>query len=89
MVVNNKKVKTIHSRVKIEEFGSIERSNKVPKTGYNILFIGGDFKRKGGEDVLDVFLTTFSEIAELHLVTYAPNNSVIILLVLSPNYVYK
>jgi glycosyltransferase involved in cell wall biosynthesis len=70
--IDSEKVKTIHSSVKIEDFGSIVRSNKVPKTRYNILFIGGDFKRKGGEDVLDVFLTTFSEIAELHLVTYAP-----------------
>ncbi len=70
--IEAEKVKTIYSSVKLDSFSSIDLSNRVPKTRYNILFIGGDFKRKGGEDVLDVFLTTFSEIAELHLVTYAP-----------------
>lgn len=34
-----------------------------------ILFIGGDFKRKGGQDLLAVFLEQFADIAELHLVT--------------------
>ena len=70
--IDGEKVKTIYSSVKIEAFSSIDRSKIDPKTRYNILFIGGDFKRKGGEDILDVFLTTFSEVAELHLVTYTP-----------------
>jgi glycosyltransferase involved in cell wall biosynthesis len=70
--IDGEKVKTIYSSVKLDSFSSIDRSNTAPKTRYNILFMGGDFKRKGGEDVLDVFLTTFSEVAELHLVTYTP-----------------
>ena len=70
--IDSKKVKVIPFSVKLEKFSSIDRSKKAPKTRCNILFIGGDFKRKGGEDVLEVFLTAFSEIAELHLVTYAP-----------------
>ena len=70
--IDSKKVKVIPFSVKIELFSSIDRSNTAPKTRYNILFIGGDFKRKGGEDVLEVFLTAFSELAELHLVTYTP-----------------
>jgi hypothetical protein len=70
--IDGEKVKAIPFSVKLEKFSSIDRSNKVPNTRYNILFVGGDFKRKGGEDVLDVFLTTFSEVAELHLVTYTP-----------------
>jgi alpha-maltose-1-phosphate synthase len=36
---------------------------------YQILFVGGDFQRKGGQDLLDVFLAGFSDKAELHLVT--------------------
>ncbi len=34
-----------------------------------ILFIGGDFTRKGGWDLLEVFANAFQERAELHLVT--------------------
>jgi glycosyltransferase involved in cell wall biosynthesis len=69
--INSEKVKVIPFSVKLDTFISIDRSNKSQKKRYNILFVGGDFKRKGGEDVLKVFLTTFSELAELHLVTYA------------------
>lgn len=36
-----------------------------------LLFVGGDFDRKGGADVLDVFLHRLSGDAELHLVTGA------------------
>jgi alpha-maltose-1-phosphate synthase len=35
----------------------------------NILFIGGDFKRKGGKDLLSVFINNFSNQATLHIVT--------------------
>lgn len=70
--IDSKKVKTVHSSVKLEKFSSIDRANKATNKRYNILFIGGDLQRKGGEDVLAVFLTTFSELAELHLVTYTP-----------------
>ena len=70
--IDSEKVKVIPFSVKLEAFSSIDSSKKAPKTRYNILFVGGDFKRKGGEDVLEVFLTTFSELAELHLVTYTP-----------------
>lgn len=69
--IDGEKVTTIHTGVNLEVFSSIN-SSKAPKTRYNILFVGGDFKRKGGEDVLEVFLTAFSELAELHLVTYTP-----------------
>ena len=70
--IDSEKVKVIPFSVKLEAFSSIDSSKKAPKARYNILFVGGDFKRKGGEDVLEVFLTTFSELAELHLVTYTP-----------------
>lgn len=70
--IDSKKVKTIHSSVKLEKFSSIDRSDRAANKRYNILFVGGDFQRKGGEDVLEVFLSTFSELAELHLVTSTP-----------------
>jgi len=34
-----------------------------------ILFVGGDFERKGGKLLLDVFRQRFQDVAELHLVT--------------------
>ena len=37
-----------------------------------ILFVGGDFERKGGHLLLQVFKEQFSESAELHLVTKEP-----------------
>ncbi|HEY7123960.1 MAG TPA: glycosyltransferase family 4 protein [Ktedonobacterales bacterium] len=37
-----------------------------------LLFVGGDFKRKGGEVLLDCFKRHFQECCELHLVTQAP-----------------
>ena len=36
-----------------------------------LLFVGADFRRKGGDDVLDVYLKTFSAQTELHIVTGA------------------
>lgn len=40
-----------------------------------ILFVGGDFKRKGGWDLLEVFSQRFADSAELHLVTRDPVES--------------
>ncbi|MCY7320822.1 MAG: glycosyltransferase family 4 protein [Phormidesmis sp. CAN_BIN36] len=39
---------------------------------YKILFVGGDFDRKGGHDLVNVFLEKFADRAELHLVTQTP-----------------
>lgn len=40
-----------------------------------ILFVGGDFTRKGGWDLLEVFKQCFSDRAELHLLTQYPVES--------------
>jgi starch synthase len=51
---------------------------RFPPPAYNrqgklkILFVGNDFVRKGGDDLLAVFLEAFTESAELHLVTNTP-----------------
>jgi glycosyltransferase involved in cell wall biosynthesis len=47
----------------------IDREARSKQELYHLLFIGGDFKRKGGEDVLKVFLEQFSDRAVLHIVT--------------------
>ena len=47
----------------------IDRDHKSNKEPCNVLFIGGDFKRKGGEDLLDVFLNRFADDSVLHIVT--------------------
>lgn len=41
----------------------------VPGKRVQLLFVGGDFVRKGGSLLLDVFTQHFSDVAELHLVT--------------------
>jgi glycosyltransferase involved in cell wall biosynthesis len=67
--IDPEKVKVIYPGVNITKLIPPERSISEPEKPFNILFIGGDFERKGGLDVLEVFLETFSEKAELHLVT--------------------
>ncbi|MBW4643621.1 MAG: glycosyltransferase family 4 protein [Goleter apudmare HA4340-LM2] len=51
-----------------------ENSIKKNDDTCNILFIGGDFIRKGGEDLLSVFLENFADVATLHVVTNKPIN---------------
>jgi len=48
------------------------RSRAEPRSKPNILFVGGDFARKGGPLLLDVFRRHFRDVAELHLVTAEP-----------------
>jgi glycosyltransferase involved in cell wall biosynthesis len=47
-------------------------AGKAPKSGSKpqIFFLGGDFARKGGPLLLDVFRQHFRNVAELHLVTH-------------------
>lgn len=45
---------------------------RAPGKRVQILFVGNDFARKGGPDLLDVFAHGFADTAELHLVTHAP-----------------
>lgn len=48
-----------------EQYSSVARNNEVPR----ILFVGGDFERKGGELLLKVFCERLRHRAELVLVT--------------------
>ena len=68
--IDPEKVKVVHPGVDTTKLTPADPLSK-PKQRFNILFVGGDFERKGGLDVLDVFLQSFSEQADLHLVTKA------------------
>jgi glycosyltransferase involved in cell wall biosynthesis len=48
------------------------RSASAPDRLIKLLFVGGDFKRKGGEVLLECFQRYFQERCELHLVTQEP-----------------
>ncbi len=70
--IDAKKVKAIYPGVNVTRLTPPDDSQREPQKRFNILFVGGDFERKGGHDVLDVFLQEFSEKADLHLATTAP-----------------
>jgi alpha-maltose-1-phosphate synthase len=60
------KVTTIPPGARLEYFPEPSfESRQKPR----ILFVGGDFSRKGGWDLLEVFAAKFQNCAELHLVT--------------------
>ncbi|PZU99743.1 MAG: hypothetical protein DCE90_00115 [Pseudanabaena sp.] len=67
--IQPEKVQVIYPGVDIKSLNFSERYSQPSLGTYQILFIGGDFKRKGGEDLLDVFLDKFTDQAELHIVT--------------------
>ncbi len=68
--IHSGKVRVIYPGVNLAQIPLPESSKKAKKP-FNILFIGGDFERKGGYDLLSVFLKEFANDAELHLVTTA------------------
>lgn len=69
--IAEEKVKCIYPGVDIDFLtGAFRKSLPSVNSGLcKLLFIGGDFGRKGGFDLLEVFLEQFSDVAELHLVT--------------------
>ena len=60
-------VAVIPPGIDLEQFTIGDRSHEIPR----ILFVGGDFKRKGGDLLLEVFRSRLRGRAELHLVTPA------------------
>jgi glycosyltransferase involved in cell wall biosynthesis len=69
--ISEEKVQCIYPGVDIE-FLTSAFNKEIPPNASNlckILFVGGDFQRKGGFDLLEVFLEWFADVAELHLVT--------------------
>lgn len=64
------KVTVIYPGVDLEKIPSAFPT--IKSKPYKILFVGGDFERKGGYDLVNVFLDKFADRAELHLVTQTP-----------------
>jgi alpha-maltose-1-phosphate synthase len=69
--IMEEKVKCIYPGVDIDFLTGAFRKDSPPVGSglCKLLFIGGDFGRKGGFDLLEVFLEQFADVAELHLVT--------------------
>lgn len=74
--ISPEKVKHLPPGVDTELVSFVDRSARLKQSDqqhlFNFLFIGGDFQRKGGADVLDVFLKNFADRAILHIVTIKP-----------------
>jgi len=70
--IDERKVQVIYPGVDLKVLTPSKIKQENSQDHFSILFIGNDFKRKGGYDVLEVFLETFLEKAELILVTNAP-----------------
>lgn len=69
--IDPRKVRVIYPGVNLAQIPLPENPKESAQKPYNILFVGGDFDRKGGYDLLTVFLEEFADEAELHLVTGA------------------
>lgn len=67
--IDPRKVSVINPSVDMAAFPP--RRPHAPEERVKILFVGNDFARKGGPDLLDVFTHGFADRAELHLVTNA------------------
>jgi glycosyltransferase involved in cell wall biosynthesis len=65
--VDASRVVVIPPGIDLDDFHPTERANPLPR----ILFVGGDFIRKGGDLLLDVFRTRLRGRAQLELVTPA------------------
>lgn len=73
--IDDRTVKVIYPGVDLNQITMPDRANDFTQP-FKILFIGGDFERKGGHDLLAVFLEQFAHqtegnLVELHLVTGA------------------
>ena len=61
------RVHPIHVGVDLEIWPRVVRTERSAGR-VKILFVGGDFVRKGGDLLLEVFSARFSDVAELHLI---------------------
>jgi len=67
--VPTEKVQPIQLGIDLEVWNYCPKPLPDSSERTQILFVGGDFVRKGGDLLLDVFTRNFSDRAELHLVT--------------------
>ncbi len=69
--ISPQKVTVIAPPVCLEEFASLTPKKLFNKDRPRLLFVGNDFERKGGEDLLAVFLESLSHLCELDIVSNA------------------
>jgi glycosyltransferase involved in cell wall biosynthesis len=67
--VDDEKVVPIHVGVDLGMWSAREPVARSPGRPGQILFVGTDFERKGGDLLLRVFSERFADVAELHVVT--------------------
>lgn len=67
--VASEKMHPLHVGMDLELWQSAPRTESPANARPQILFVGGDFVRKGGNTLLDVFKARFQDVADLHLVT--------------------
>lgn len=71
--VPRERVHVIPVGVELEGFAGFERQHARPSDKTRLLFVGGDFHRKGGPLLVDVFRKKFDDCGiELHLMTNDP-----------------
>ncbi|MBF6599358.1 MAG: glycosyltransferase family 4 protein [Dehalococcoidia bacterium] len=64
-----KRVTVIHPGTNIDAFAARAGAPRPPGRPLQLLFVGGDFVRKGGDLLLDVYRRSLRETCELHIVT--------------------
>jgi glycosyltransferase involved in cell wall biosynthesis len=62
-------VHPVHVGMDLELWRAVPKPPRLPGERVKILFVGGDFVRKGGDLLLEVFARHFQGSAELHLVS--------------------
>ncbi|HEY9617918.1 MAG TPA: glycosyltransferase family 4 protein [Microcoleaceae cyanobacterium] len=70
--VSPEKVYPIHVGIDLDLWPYTPKPEAAPTAKPKILFVGGEFVRKGGDLLLDVYRQQFADQAELHLVTRQP-----------------
>ncbi len=70
--VPTEKIASINVGLDLELWKYLPKPEENPAHRPKILFVGGEFTRKGGDILLAVYRERFAEVAELHLVTKHP-----------------
>lgn len=65
-------VHPIHVGLDLDYYPDRPKPERQPGERVQLLFVGGDFRRKGGELLLSVYRQHFADQADLHLVTKTP-----------------
>jgi alpha-maltose-1-phosphate synthase len=65
------RVTTVYPGLPLEQFETRDRKSPSDSAKPRLLFVGNDFVRKGGSDLLAVFIEHFAQSCELDLVTNA------------------